>query len=111
MKLYTRTPCGTGVGIDILLTGRFRELEDRPGKRITAVEISAPIECDLVVGFTVEETPKTPSGRPLLWVDPSDICNDDGSTVSQEALRVEIERVAQRRSVDAMRGPLGENWP
>lgn len=102
-----RTPAGSGFGLDILLTGRFREA----GAKITAVEISMPIEIDYVRGYTVEPLEKTPSGRPLWWADPGDLCADDGSTLNREELRAEIDRVRKARDEDMRRGPLGENWP
>jgi hypothetical protein len=107
MKLYARTPAGTGIGIDVHLTGQVRE----EGGIIFSVEVALSIGCDLVVGYHVEALPKTPSGRQLLWVDPGDICADNGFTVSQPDLRAEVTRVNDQRRAEMRHGPLGENWP
>lgn len=107
MKLYARTPAGTGLGIDVVLTGQVRESDGK----ITRVEVALPPGCDLVVGYTIEALPRSPSGRQLLWADPGDVCADDGSTLNQDALRAVVTRVNEQLRADAMRGPLGENWP
>lgn len=104
MKLYARTPAGTGLIIDISFTGRVKESSDK----ISSVEISLPAGCDYVYG--VVQT-KTPSGRLLLWVDSGDVCANDGATATQEELRAEVERVNDQQRADMMRGPLGDNWP
>jgi hypothetical protein len=113
VKLYARTPAGTGLGLDVLLTGQVRATgsEEKAGWVIRSVEITLPIGCDSIIGYGVESLPKSPSGRQLLWVDPGDVCADDGSTVNQEALRAEVNRVNEERRADMLRGPLGENWP
>ena len=107
MKLYARTPAGTGLGLDVLLTGQLKESDGK----IRSVEVALPDGCDHVVGYAIEPLPKRLSGRQLLWVDPGDVCADDGSTVNQEVLRGEVKRVNEQLRADMERGPLGENWP
>lgn len=107
MKLYARTPAGTGLGLNVILTGQVEEDSDI----IRRVEIILPIGCDLVVGYTVEALPKSPMGQQLLWADPGDVCANDGSTINQDQLRAEVVRVNDQRRLDMMHGPLGENWP
>lgn len=106
MKLYVRTPAGTGLGIDIFLTGQVQE----DGGKISRVEITLPTGCDHIVGYGLSPLPKSPAGDQLLWADPGDICAADGSPVTQAELRAEAVRVnelIERR----MRDRLGENWP
>lgn len=108
MKLYARTATGTGLGIDILLTGQMRE----DGGFICSVEVVLPIGCILIVGYHVDSfLPKTPSGRQLLWADPIDISADNGASLNQFQLRAELVRVNEQRRTEMLRGPLGENWP
>jgi len=107
VKLYTRTPGGDGLGLDVLLTGQVTE---RNGK-IHRVEVALPIGCVSIVGYRVEVLPKTPGSRGLLWADPDDIRADDGSTVNQDQLRAEVVRVNEEGRSEMRRGPLGENWP
>jgi len=118
VKLYVRTPAGIGLGIDVLLTGQVRETGSEAGAKagwvLRSVEVALPIACDHIVGYigySVEPLPKSPSGRQLLWVNPGDLCADDGSAVNQEALRAEAARVREQLRTDMMRGPLPGNWP
>jgi hypothetical protein len=107
MKLYARTPSGTGLGLDVLLTGQLRESDGK----VRGVEVALPIGCDHVVGYRVEALPKTPRGRQILWADPSDVCADDGDSLTHDQLRAEAARVNDQHRADMLRGPLGENWP
>jgi hypothetical protein len=107
VKLYARTPCGTGLGIDVLLTGLVKEANGK----ITSVEIYMPIGGHLVVGYSIEPQPKGRGSREILWVDPSDLCANDGAAVNQEAVRTEVARVNEQLRYEALHGPLGENWP
>ncbi len=107
MKLYARTPAGTGLGIDVLLTGQVRE----ENGTIRSVEIYMPIGCDLVVGYRIESLPQGRGSRQVLWVDPGDLCADDSSALNQEALRAEVVRINEQLRAEMMSGPLGENWP
>ena len=106
MKLSAHTPAGTGLELDVLLTGHVRE---DSGKNLHAVEIMLP------AGVSVDGhgagTLKTPSGRTVLWAIPGDIRTDDGSIVNHDQLRAEVVRVTEQRRLDMLRGPLGENWP
>jgi len=105
VKLYARTPSGTGLGIDVFFTG---QVEETDGK-IKRVEVVLPAGCDYVYGVVTRRS-AFPSGR-LLWVDAGDVCVNDGATASQEELRAEAVRVNEQRRVDMLSGPLGENWP
>lgn len=107
MKLSAHTPAGTGLELDVLLTGHVRE---DSGKNLHAVEIMLPAGCVSVDGYGAE-TLKTPSGRAVLWATPGDIRTDDGSTVNHDQLRAEVVRVTEQRRLDMLRGSLGENWP
>ena len=107
MKLYTRTPCGTGLGINVLLTSLVKE----SGDKITSVQIYMPIGAHVIVGYSVEPQPKGRGSTEVLWVDPTDLCTDDGATVNQEAIRAEVERVKASLRYEDLHGPLGENWP
>jgi hypothetical protein len=116
VKLYARTPSGRGLGISVRFTGQVKESDNT----IRSVEITLPRGCDEVVGlrvgaeivgYRVEALPKAPSGDPILWADPDDLCADDGSAVNQEQLRAEVIRVNDQRRADMLRGPLGEDWP
>ena len=111
MKLYARTPAGTGLGLNVLLTGQVRE----EGNTIRRVEVILPIGCDPFVavlgGYAVEALPKSPMGQQLLWADPGDVCANDGSPVNQDQLRAEVARVHAQARLDMASGPLGENWP
>ena len=107
MKLYTRTPAGTGLGINVLFTGH---IEESDGK-VRRVEVMLPSGCDRVVGYTIDPLPKTPLGDQLLWADPGDLCGPDGASLSHEALRAEAARVRERLRYEATRGPLPEDWP
>jgi hypothetical protein len=88
MKLYARTPCGIGLAIDILFTGQLKE----KGGRLVEVEVLLPVGCAFVRGYSVEELPKASNGRQRLWVDPTDICGNNGDTVDRPALLAEIAR-------------------
>lgn len=107
MKLYARTPSGTGLGLDILLTGQLKESDGK----IRDVEIALPTGCDYVYGVLRAALPKSPSGRLILWVDAGDVCANDGAAATQEELRAEAVRVNEQRRADMLRGPLGEYWP
>jgi hypothetical protein len=112
VKLYARTPTGTGLGIDVLLTGQVRE----DNGTLRSVEIYMPIGCDLVVGYRIEKAvfeslPQGRGSRQVLWVDPGDLCADDGNTVNQAQIRAEVVRVNEQLRAEMLRGPLGENWP
>ena len=97
MKLYVRTPAGTGLGINILFTGRLKESDGK----VRTVEIALPIGVVHIFGYTVEPLPTTHRGRPLLWADPGDICDDDGNSVNHDRLRAEAARAVTS---------LGEGW-
>jgi len=103
VKLYARTPAGMGLGINVHLTGQMRE----EGGKIRSVEVKLPYGCDHVVGYTVEALPKDLAGDQLAWVDPGDLCTNDGRTVNQGELRAEVTRVidamALRILLDALR--------
>jgi hypothetical protein len=107
VKLYARTPSGTGLGLDVLLTGQIKESDGK----VRSVEVMLPIGCDHVVGYAVEPLPKSPGGRHLLWADPADVCANNGDTVSHDDLRAEAARIRKQDDDDRFRGPLGENWP
>jgi hypothetical protein len=107
VKLYARTPAGTGLGLNILLTGLVKESDDK----ITSVEIYMPIGGQLIVGYSVVPQPWGRGSREVLWVDPGDLCADDGAVATQEAIRAEVERVNASLRYEALHGPLGENWP
>ena len=107
MKLYARTPAGRGIGLDVLLTGQLKEADGK----IRGVEVALPFGCDWIVANGIEDLPMTPSGRQLLWVDPGDICADNGFTVSPSELSAEAARVREQLRLDMLHGPLGENWP
>jgi hypothetical protein len=122
VKLYVRTLAGTGLGINVLLTGQVHE----DGGTIRRVEIYMPLGCDLVIGYygtaitgasargatkLVMPLPKGRGDRQLLCVDSGDLCANDGSTLDQETLRAEVKRVNDQNRADMMHGPLGENWP
>lgn len=107
MKLYVRTASGTGLGIDVLLTGRVKEANDA----ITSVEIYMPTGGHVIVGYRVEPQPKGRGSSEILWVDPSDLCTRDGDRVNQEALHAEIARVHESLAYEKMYGPLGKDWP
>ena len=107
MKLYARTSSGTGLGLDVLLTGQLNALDGK----ICGVEIALPAGCGYVYGVPRAALPKAPSGRLLLWVDAGDVCANDGATATQEEIRAEAVRVNDQRRIEMLRGPLGENWP
>lgn len=107
MKLYARTPAGTGLGLDVLLTGQLNESDGK----IRSIEVSLPNGCVQVVGCRIKTMPKMPRGRQLLWTDPADIYADDGDSLSPEELRNEAARVREKRRAEMLHGPLGENWP
>jgi hypothetical protein len=107
VKLYARTHGGTGLGLDIRLTGQLKESDGK----IRSVEVTLPSGCDQIVGYTFEPLPKTPGGSALLWADPGDVCTDRGDVVSPSELRDEAARVREQARVEMLRGPLGENWP
>lgn len=107
MKLYARTPAGTGLGIDVLLTGLVKEANGK----ITSVEIYMPIGSHLIVGYRVEPLPKGRGSSEVLFVDPGDLCANDGTAVNQEMLRAEVARVEESLRYEAMHGPLGKDWP
>ena len=107
MKLYVRTPSGMGLGIGVLLTSLVKETSGT----ITSVQIYMPIGGHLVLGYHVEPQPKGRGGSEVLWVEPDDLCADDGAAVNQEMLRAEVARVTESLRYEALHGPLGENWP
>ncbi len=107
MKLYVRTLAGIDLGIDVLLTGLVKEANGK----ITSVEIYMPIGGHLIVDYNVEPLPKGRGSREVLWVDPGDLCANDGATANQDVLRAEVTRVCEMLRVEALHGPLGENWP
>lgn len=105
MKLRAWTPTGIDLRIPVRLTGYLREFANGV---IDRVEIYMPpkacIECDKIEHDELRL-------RRCLWAEPRDLCADDGSTVSPKDLRAEAVRVLDQQRADAMRGPLGENWP
>ena len=107
MKLYARTPAGTGLGLHVFLTGQVRESEGK----IRSVEVIMPHGCDCIRGYTIEPLPKNLAGDQLLWADPGDVCTDDGASLNQAQLRAEVERVNERARYEMQHGPLPENWP
>jgi hypothetical protein len=107
VKLYVRTPAGTDLGIDILLTSLVKET----GDKITSVQIYMPICGHVIVGYSVEPQPKGRGGSEILWIDPGDLRADDGATVNQEAIRAEVARVKESLHYEDMYGSLGKNWP
>jgi len=107
VKLYARTPCGTGLGINVLLTSLVKE----SGGKITSVQIYMPIGAHVIVGYSIEPQPKGRGSTEVLWVDSTDLRTDDGASVNQEALRAEIGRVEASLRYEALHGPLGKDWP
>lgn len=95
MKLYTSTPSGNGIGLNVLLTGRTVE---HAGK-LCSVEVSLPVGCDAIIERAVAPLPKTAHGHALLWTDPADLCDDDGSFMNHAALRDAIRLVVDVHGV------------
>jgi hypothetical protein len=87
VKLRAWTPTGIDLRIPVRLTGYLREFANG---MIDRVEIYMPpkmfIECDEIEDDAARL-------RRCLWAEPRDLCADDGSTPSQEALRSEAMRV------------------
>lgn len=105
MKLRAQTLDGIELRIHVTLTGYLRV---HPSGEIDRVEIYMPpracVECDKIEHDALRL-------RRTLWAEPRDLCADDGSSVSPEDLRAESARVLEQRRIDAMSGPLGDNWP
>jgi len=90
VKLYARTPAGTSLGLNVLLTGQVQE----EGGAIRRVEVILPIGC----APFVTALPKSPMGQQLLWASSGDLCADDGGAIDLDQIRAEIVRVNEQKA-------------